>query len=102
MEERIRRHEREQAIHLLRSGRSVKEVAKILCRSEAWVRKWRRRYEVEGWEGLESRSRRPHHLAGQLPERVRAAVKEVRSELEAAASKKGGLSSLGVLRSVPG
>jgi len=87
MDERILRHEREQAIHLLRSGRSVKEVAEILERSEVWVRKWRRRYQEEGWKGLESESRRPHHLARQLPEWVKEAVKEVRSELEAKGSR---------------
>jgi transposase len=87
MDERILRHEREQAIHLIRSGRKVKEVAEILHRSEQWVRKWRRRYEAEGWEGLNSRSRRPHHLTRRLPERVRKAVIEARSQLEASAGK---------------
>ena len=44
--------QRERAIHLLRRGRSVSEVAQALGRSERWVRKWRRRFEEEGWEGL--------------------------------------------------
>ena len=35
-------------------------------RCERWVRKWRKRYEEEGWLGLHSRSRRPHRLAKQV------------------------------------
>lgn len=94
MDERILYHEREQAIHLLRSGYSVKEVAEILGRTEQWVRKWRKRYEESGWEGLRSRSRRPDHLSRQLPESIREAVIKARSELEALASR-GGLKFIG-------
>lgn len=87
MDERYWRQERERAIHLLRSGRKVKEVAEILQHSEGWVRKWWKRYQQEGWEGLKSRSRRPHHVPRRLPEDVRQAVKETRSELEAGAAQ---------------
>jgi len=59
------------------------------------VRKWRKRFEEEGWEGLKSRSRRPHHLARQLPDGVRQAILETRSELEAEAAKGEGLRFMG-------
>jgi transposase len=39
--------ERERAIHLLRSGYRVKEVASALGRSVSWVKKWRRRHASE-------------------------------------------------------
>ena len=87
--------QRERAIHLLRRGRSVSEVAQALGRSERWVRKWRRRFEEEGWEGLKSRSRRPHRLARQLPDEVRQAILEARSELEAEAARGEGLKFIG-------
>ncbi len=87
--------QREQAIHLLRSGRSASEVAQVLGRSKRWVRKWRRRFEQEGWKGLKSRSRRPHRLARQLPDKVRQAIRETRSELEAEAARGEGLKFIG-------
>ena len=42
--------ERKSAIHLLRAGQSVKAAATALGRSSRWVRKWRKRYQTEGWE----------------------------------------------------
>ena len=95
MDEKVLRHEREQAIHLIRSGRSIKEVAEILHRSEQWVRKWWKRYQENGWTGLKSRSRRPHRLTKKLPESIRQAVIKARSELEALASTDGGLKFIG-------
>jgi len=88
--------ERQGAIHLLRAGQSVKEVARALGRSERWVRKWRARYEAEGWEGLEDRSRRPHHIARQITEEQKQAICKARSELEAEAASSGpGLKYIG-------
>lgn len=78
--------DRQRAIHLLRTGSTPAEVAKKLDRSERWVRKWRKRYDEEGWSGLQSRSRRPHRLAKAYPEEMREKVLEVRSELEAEAA----------------
>jgi transposase InsO family protein len=75
---------REQAIHLLRSGYQVKEVASALGRSASWVRKWRGRHAQDGWAGLKSRSRAPCHNPRQMPPEVEQAVRRIRSELEAA------------------
>jgi transposase len=88
-------HERQRAIHLLRAGRHVSEVARALGRSERWVRKWRKRYDEEKWAGLKSRSRRPKRLACRLPEAVRQAIRETRSELEAQATTGEGLKYIG-------
>ncbi len=88
-------HERQRAIHLLRAGQSVGEVAQALGRSERWVRKWRQRFRKEGWEGLKSRSRRPKRLSRRLPEAVRQAIRETRSELEAEAATGEGLKYIG-------
>lgn len=77
--------ERERAIHLLRGGYRVSEVANAIGRSVAWVRKWRRRHQVESWAGLSSRSRAPRTCPQRVPDEIRRAVCRVRSELEAAA-----------------
>ena len=87
--------ERRTAIHLLRSGKMPKEVANDVGYSPAWVRKWRQRFQEAGWEGLQSRSRAPKHSPGQLPEKVRQAIRRVRSELEAEARQPGKLSYVG-------
>ena len=57
--------DRRSAIHLLRAGQSVNSVAVELGKSTRWVRKWRKRYQTEGWDGLKDRCRRPHNIARQ-------------------------------------
>lgn len=76
--------ERAQAMHLLRSDYRVKEAASALGRSASWVRKWRRRYAVDGWAGLSSRSRAPQTCPRQASPETERAVRRIRSELEAA------------------
>ena len=77
--------ERTSAIHLLRAGLSVKEVAQEIERTPQWVRKWRKRYKENGWDGLKSQSRRPHRLANDTPEKIKQAIIQARSELESEA-----------------
>ncbi|MCL4299592.1 MAG: helix-turn-helix domain-containing protein [Anaerolineae bacterium] len=89
--------ERQQAIHLLRSGRTVKEVAQSLNRHENWVRKWWQRYQVEGWAGLQDRSRMPHQHGRKLSAEVQQAICQARSELEATAASGSGLKYVGPL-----
>lgn len=87
--------ERKSAIHLLRAGQSVKSVAAALGRSSRWVRKWRKRYQTEGWDGLKDRSRRPYQIVRQMPEANQQAIRETRSELEAEAAEGKGLKYIG-------
>lgn len=87
--------QREQAIHLWRAGASINEVATALGHSPQWVRKCRRRFEAEGWAGLADRSRAPHQHGRQVSETVRQAVRQARSELEAAAKRSEGLKYIG-------
>jgi len=42
--------------------------------------KWLGRYQAEGVEGLEERSRRPHTMAGEIPYAIRKAVIELRRQ----------------------
>lgn len=91
------RAQREGAIHLLRSGHSVKEVSKELSRPRSWVYKWKSRYEREGWVGLDDRSRAPHQVANKVPEETRQVVRQTRSELEANAARGEGLGYIGAL-----
>jgi len=89
------KEDRHAAIHLLRAGHSVEEVAKQLERSPQWVRKWRKRYKTESWQGLESRSRAPKKHGKRLPEQARQLVAQTRSELEAKAAQGEGLKYIG-------
>jgi transposase/transposase InsO family protein len=88
---------RRTAIHLLRSGKTVGEVAQEVGRSIAWVYKWRKRFLEAGgdWRALEDRSRAPHHPPKKLSESIRQKIRMVRSELEVEAAKPGKLSYIG-------
>lgn len=89
-------NERVSAIHMLRSGLAVSEVAEQLGKSPAWVYKWRKRYfEQKQWADLQDRSRAPHRFSKQLPKEVRQAVKTARSELEAEAQQPNKLNYIG-------
>ena len=95
MTETERYEQRKTAVHLLRSGSSVSAVAQELNRSVSWVYKWSQRYQQEGWAGLRSRSRAPHHSPKRIPASIRQAICEARSELEAAAAERKGLRYIG-------
>jgi transposase len=87
--------EQKTAIHMLRSGISVSEVAQRLNRSIPWVYKWRNRFKTERWEGLHSRSRAPKQSPNRLLEEVRQSICQTRSELEAEAEEGNGLCYIG-------
>lgn len=89
--------QREQAVHLLRAGQSVQEVAKALNRHENWVRKWRKRHQNEGWAGLAGRSHAPKKQGRALSAQMRQAICQARSELEAEAAGGKGLKYIGPL-----
>ncbi len=88
-------NERELAIHLLRSGLAVGEVARRTGRTAAWVYKWKQRYEQNGWEGLKSQSREPQRKAHKYEETTRQMICQIRSELEAQAASEQGLCYVG-------
>lgn len=87
--------ERKSAIHLLRAGQNVKAVAAELGRSPRWVGKWRKRYQLAGWDGLKDRSRRPHKIVRQTSEAHQQAIQKARSALEAEAAEGQGLKYIG-------
>jgi transposase len=87
--------ERCSAIHLLRAGHSMSEVARQLERHPNWVRKWQRRYETEGWAGLQERSRAPKQHSRKTSTETRQAICQARSELEAEAGLGTGLKYIG-------
>lgn len=89
--------ERKTAIHLLRAGHSVPEVAQALNRHPNWVRKWQQRYQAEGWDGLQDRSRAPRKHGRKLKDKVWRAICQARSELEAEAATAEGLKYIGPL-----
>lgn len=87
--------ERLRAVHLLRAGQTVSEVAKQLGHSEQWVRKWWRRYQSGDWAGLVERSRAPHRVPKRLSDEMRHKIVLARSELEAQAASGEGLKYVG-------
>ena len=77
--------EREQAIHALRFGKTIKEVAVALNRHPNWVRKWWKRYQEKGWAGLQDQSKVPKKHGRKLLAPMRQAICQARSEVEAEA-----------------
>ncbi|HIC73042.1 MAG TPA: transposase [Alphaproteobacteria bacterium] len=86
---------REKAVHMLRSGSNVQEVAKACGRSKRWVYKWQARYQAEGWAGLESQSRAPQKHGRKLTKAMRRSILRARSELEAETASGQGLKYIG-------
>jgi len=89
--------ERKIAVHLLRKGEKVANVAFELNRSEAWVRKWWKRYRQEGYRGLQDRSRAPKKHGRKLAEEIVTKVCFARSELESEKELGIGLRYIGAL-----
>jgi putative transposase len=89
--------ERRTAIHLLRAGHPIKDVAQQLSRTPRWVRKWHKQFKEEGWLGLEDQSRAPRTHGTRLPDSVRQAIALARSELEAEAAQGKDLKYIGAI-----
>ena len=74
MEPEIFANQRYALIHLLRSGKTPRQAARELGRPFSWVHKWKKRYEQEGWGGLEERSKAPRHVKKKTPEAMRREI----------------------------
>jgi len=64
-------------------------------RSLAWVYKWQAQYEQGGFEALQERSRAPKRPRRTIPEAVKHAIRQARSELEVEAREPGKLCYVG-------
>jgi len=73
---------REKAIIMYENALSAKDVYKTLKRSEAWFYKWLKRYQMEGKDWAESRSRRPHNIPNKVDPSVEQTIVEIRKKLE--------------------
>jgi putative transposase len=95
MDTKVDDAQRRALIHLLRSGKTVRQATQELGRARSWGYKWKARYEQEGWDGIKERSRAPCHIARKTPEAVRQEVLRVRSELEVEAQQSDKLGYIG-------
>ncbi len=95
MDKKIHAEQRRALIHMLRSGKTLHEVAVELGRPFSWCYKWKARYEQDGWSGLEERSKAPHQVPRKTPEAMRREILRIRSELEAEAQGKEELGYIG-------
>lgn len=65
-------------LEVIADGRTVTEVARDWGVSRQTKHAWLARYEAEGLEGLENRSRRPAHCPHQIPAGVQVQRLEMR------------------------
>jgi transposase len=81
MDEKKERSLRRRAIRCMLNGMSPGAILKCLGRGRAWLSKWRKRFDKFGWEGLKSRSFRPHQSPHRYEERSRRLVIRARQRL---------------------
>jgi len=65
------------AVSRVRAGETVVAAARSVGRSEQWLHKWLRRFEIDGEQGLRDRSRAPHHGPAATSAEIVAKVLEV-------------------------
>ena len=78
--------DRQRAIQLRLSGRSIDAICTQLNRSRAWFNKWWSRYLAQGADGLYDLSRAPRTIADRLPPEVERLIVSIRRRLEAHAT----------------
>jgi len=72
---------RRRAIRLTLQGRERTAILARIGRSPAWLSKWLRRFDEQGWQGLRSRSRSPLHPRARYSHHVRELVVATRLRL---------------------
>jgi putative transposase len=72
---------RRRAIRLTLQGRSRQAILARIGRSPAWLSKWLRRFDEEGWQGLRSCSRAPHNRSARYSDHTRHLVVATRQRL---------------------
>ncbi|MBU2102486.1 MAG: DDE-type integrase/transposase/recombinase [Candidatus Omnitrophica bacterium] len=73
---------RENAIKRYENGESPKAIYQSLGKSEAWFFKWLKRYQHDGENWAESKSREPHHTPNKINKTMEQAVIDTRKSLE--------------------
>jgi len=61
--------------------RGIKPTARLFRTTAKTVRKWLRRFEKSGWEGLKDQSRAPKHPARRITPQQRAKVIAIKKQL---------------------
>jgi putative transposase len=72
---------RRRAIRLTLQGHSRQAILARIPRSPAWLSKWLRRFDQQGWQGLRSGSRSPLHPNARYSEHTRQVVVATRQRL---------------------
>ncbi len=85
MDELQERRLRRQAIRGLEGHGGPTPLARSLHRSRQWLNKWWHRFLEQGWAGLKSQSRQPHHSPHRYADSVRCAIVRARRHLQQAA-----------------
>lgn len=73
---------RRQAFKFFDKEKSVAEILAVIPRSPSWLFKWKRRYEQEGWQALDSLSKAPRVSPHQYSAKAVDVVIRIRRRLE--------------------
>jgi transposase-like protein len=74
---------RQRAVRLRLDEQTIESICDQLHRSQSWFRKWWRRYQSQGSDGLRDRSRAPKHHPRRLLAEIQAAIIKIRDRLVA-------------------
>jgi putative transposase len=72
---------RRQALRLWLKGLTPKRILKKVQRSRFWLSKWQKRFDQQGFSGLRSRSRKPHHIPTACSPRIVRLIVQMRRRL---------------------
>jgi hypothetical protein len=75
--------ERLKAIQMYLDGANITDICNDLNRTRPWFYKWLNRYEIQGVEGLESRSRAPLNVANKTSPAIETEIVKIRGVLQA-------------------
>src|SRR5258707_13796945 len=75
---RLTLRRRQELVLRLEAGEPLKPLARVFAVSPRTARKWRARYQADGWAGLADRSSRPHTSPRVTAPRLQLSAKELR------------------------
>jgi transposase len=75
-------NDRRKLFKLFDKGPSVARILKLIGRSRSWVYKWKRRFEANRWQALDSFSKAPHSAAHKYDKSVVNLVLRLRRRFE--------------------
>jgi transposase len=83
------------AIYLYEEGCSFNNILRLVQGSRGWLSKWLRRFEEQGLQGLQDKSRAPKRIQNKTPDHLVNKILSIREELESHKTRRSAFSGIG-------